>query len=436
MKRGVGFTLVELLIAITLMVVLVGSLTFIFTQSSGATATGEAGSKVYNNARLTIDALETDLRGMLEFGNPLQCFVLENGIVDQSKAGNWISGTDVAKWETGLGMAENIWFGACTIDDIPDDSGFRKSEELKGLEHTAIAMDYIAFRTVAPVYEQYETIQVEYFGKPEYMDPARTFTVRTHRPLFVLTRRIRGQSQQEGEERYFNRKITRRIGEEDVPINEQELTHYAISFNVEYISSDGKFSQIPSNNQDIHPCPVGLIGWAGAPEEKEMEIGKLLGWMSLEGSYLKSTGVFDPIGVYVTKPWDANDPFTARKMKQMNEVPPDRDTERYGEGPPERNDPIYHQKYDPQDPMKPHDCGDRIDPATKMPYDYNENGVVHEDGVPGIPFTCPKCNQNHPIVPQPGISIPMLRVTIIITEDYGERVERTVTKVVRIPMAH
>lgn len=60
-KKQHGFTLVELMIAVALMVILTGSIVFVFTQAQRVYTQTDATVKVYQNARTAMDIMERDI---------------------------------------------------------------------------------------------------------------------------------------------------------------------------------------------------------------------------------------------------------------------------------------------------------------------------------------------------------------------------------------
>ena len=65
MTRRGGFTLVELLIAIILMMILLSAITLIFMRTTDTVAISEARTTVYTNARYALDMMKNDLMGCL-----------------------------------------------------------------------------------------------------------------------------------------------------------------------------------------------------------------------------------------------------------------------------------------------------------------------------------------------------------------------------------
>ncbi len=61
MRRG--FTLIEVLISIILMVILLSAVTFVFMKTTDLVMTNEARVMVYTNARYALDMMEKDLLG-------------------------------------------------------------------------------------------------------------------------------------------------------------------------------------------------------------------------------------------------------------------------------------------------------------------------------------------------------------------------------------
>src|SRR5262245_27560843 len=79
MRKNRGFTLIEILISIALMVILMSALTYIFMQTTETVAGSQARTAVYDNAKYAMDSLEAGLLGCLSFDKGYQRFIMENG---------------------------------------------------------------------------------------------------------------------------------------------------------------------------------------------------------------------------------------------------------------------------------------------------------------------------------------------------------------------
>jgi prepilin-type N-terminal cleavage/methylation domain-containing protein len=189
-KSG-GFTLIELLIAMVLMVILLAATAFVFAQTTEAVNVSEARVKVYDQARKAIDFLQTDLMGCLPLDSS-QRLVLEDGAVGGG-------------------------------------SGWSR--------HVGRAKDRISFDTLTSAGDAVQRLRVTYELQP-YVDAANGYGNRTGRPLFVLVRRLRTV---EG---------AAAVDSLGTAVPDQELCHYVLSFNVEYLANTGRFSQLEPS-----PCP-------------------------------------------------------------------------------------------------------------------------------------------------------------------------------------
>lgn len=77
-RRANGFTLIELMVAVGLMVILIGAVVFVFAQTTGIFNEADARMQIYQNARLSIDKMEESLVSALPITDPNQYFILAN----------------------------------------------------------------------------------------------------------------------------------------------------------------------------------------------------------------------------------------------------------------------------------------------------------------------------------------------------------------------
>lgn len=83
MKRSLralqsGFTLIEVLVSISLMMILVGVVVFVFTQATAAFNRSVGISEIYQNARVSVDLMERHIRSAFPIDHPKQHFWLFN----------------------------------------------------------------------------------------------------------------------------------------------------------------------------------------------------------------------------------------------------------------------------------------------------------------------------------------------------------------------
>ena len=213
-----GFTLVELLIALVLMTMLMGITATIFYKASEVSTTDDARGRIYRESEYAFKKLYDDLHGCISFNYGLQKFVMENGS---------------SRTDTG---AISYDTSAATEDSTV---------------HTSRAADRLTFRTTTLVGDATQTIEVTYELKPETIDKENQFTVRSKRPIYVLKRRIRGQNPNDSN--VFDQAVKDKKGKViDDPLDlngGEELTHYVISFNIEYYANNSTYSQL-----DPSPC--------------------------------------------------------------------------------------------------------------------------------------------------------------------------------------
>lgn len=207
-RTEAGFTLIELLIAMILMLIILAAIAFVFAQTTETVNISEARIEVYDRARKAIDTLETDLLGCLPF-NGAQRFILDNGY---SSTGGAITYGSTGSWDPHIGNAA----------------------------------DRLIFRSVTSVGDTIQQVEVTYELLP-YGDPTKKQGYRTNRPLYVLTRKLRGPNPTTAN--VYDQPVKTSAG---VTIPDEELCHFVLSFNIEYFANNGRFSQL-----DPSPCPAG-----------------------------------------------------------------------------------------------------------------------------------------------------------------------------------
>lgn len=235
--REGGFTLIELLIGIALMVILLLAITMVFARTTDVVATQEARTTVYTNARYAFDIMENDLLGCLPLDwaplpipgvqgktltEPAQIFWMENGYAVGP----------------GVNPQMNVAGG-----------------------HSERAADQISFRATTTVADSLQTVQVTYKLIPSNMvldaqgmstsgDATHKETVRTNRGIYTLVRQVRGPDPNNPRVWSQRVKVRERGSGVEVEVPDQELCHYVISFNLEYLANNFAFSQL-----DPSPCP-------------------------------------------------------------------------------------------------------------------------------------------------------------------------------------
>jgi len=232
-----GFTLVELLICIILMMILLSAVTMVFVNTTEMVTVTEARTAVYTNARYALDTMEVDLKGCLPFNSGQQRFILDNGNANGP-------GSD-PMYNSGTG------------------------------QHVGNAADRLIFRTTSTVGDTLQTVEVEYalisgakaLTTPSGIlpgtnvqpgDPGKGQTVGqagAPRPLFTLVRRVRAADN--------NGIYTLAAKDKDNnTIYDSELCRFVISFNIEYLANDQTLSQLEPS-----PCPsIPAYGSAGGDD--------------------------------------------------------------------------------------------------------------------------------------------------------------------------
>ncbi|HXX94331.1 MAG TPA: prepilin-type N-terminal cleavage/methylation domain-containing protein [Planctomycetota bacterium] len=270
-RRGsrAGFTLVELLISIALMVMLLAAVTMIFGGTTETVAVQEARMEVFTNARYALDIMENDLLGVLSF-DPIQG-QKPRGISDPPPPAVPPPGQ-----QQGL---QRFWM----------ENGFAGSAgqvpQKIGGHHSIQAGDSMGFRTTTTVGYSMATCEVTYLlipgdhamgpnGQIVMGDSTHAQTARTQRPLFTLIRQVRVPSDPAAPAaaptpvdpkvpwKYIPQ-IKDPVSGAMVPVIDQEVCHYVTSFNLEYYAINQQFSQLdPSPFPQSNPAgqePAGTI---------------------------------------------------------------------------------------------------------------------------------------------------------------------------------
>lgn len=238
--RG-GFTLIELLISIALMCMILFSITLIFHRTTETVAQQEARTTVYTNARYALDILENDLMGCLPFDPPkIPVPPIPGGPAP------------AAAIPTQSFWLENNVATPGTVPGVPVSGN-----------HEQQAADKLSFRATTTVGDTLQTVQVTYMlipgnmvmsgatGVPSTGDKHHEKTARTDRGLFTLVRMVRGPDDSPTPIWRMPVRVKPRgsLAEEEAP--DQELCHYVLSFNIEYLSSSLTYSQLDVPG----PCP-------------------------------------------------------------------------------------------------------------------------------------------------------------------------------------
>ncbi len=209
-----GFTLIEILVSITLMIILLSAITIIFMKTTETVAGAEARTVVYDQAKYALDIMEGDLLGCLSFNRGQQRFCMENGRAN--------------------GPGEMPTYGA------PGN-------------HVGNAADRLLFRATTAVGNTMQTAEVTYelipgskaIGKDGSSlkdgDPDRAATLRNSppRPLFTLVRRTRVPGRDNAE--IYGEMPVDAAGE---MVPDSEIAFFVTSFNLEYLANTMSFSQL------------------------------------------------------------------------------------------------------------------------------------------------------------------------------------------------
>ncbi|HEX7900430.1 MAG TPA: prepilin-type N-terminal cleavage/methylation domain-containing protein [Planctomycetota bacterium] len=240
--RG-GFTLIELLISIALMVMILFAITLVFAKTTETVAIQEARTTVYTNARYALDIMENDLMGVLPFDPP------PLPIPPAAGAAPPIQPVQAFWMENGYAVA----------GQLPTNVGGG---------HEKQSGDIMSFRATTTVADTLQTVQVTYMiipgnkvldsaGGMQSGDATHEKTARTERGLFTLIRQVRGPDKTDP--RIYNQrcKVREKGSVSEVEVPDQELCHYLISFNLEYLANNLTFSQLDAPGPFPRTDPIG-----------------------------------------------------------------------------------------------------------------------------------------------------------------------------------
>jgi prepilin-type N-terminal cleavage/methylation domain-containing protein len=163
MKKNSGFTLMELLVAVGLMVILMTAIVTIFYRATDVMKINDARISIYENARSAMDILENDVKNSVPVSGGQQRMYIAN--FARPVAGSVPAGSNSD------GAADYI--GMVTVTTAPAGAGPTSTRELK-------------------------TVYVEYFlttdddAETSFTSKGYTSAQRSQRRIFVLKRRIWG----------------------------------------------------------------------------------------------------------------------------------------------------------------------------------------------------------------------------------------------------
>jgi type II secretory pathway pseudopilin PulG len=241
--RG-GFTLIELLISIALMVMILFAITLVFAKTTETVAIQEARTTVYTNARYALDIMENDLMGVLPFDAPPLPIPPAAGVPKPPQ-----QPTQIFWMENGYATP-----------------GVKPANVAGG--HDKQAGDTISFRATTTVADTLQTVQVTYMvipankvldadGKEQSGDATHEKTARTERGLFTLIRQVRGPEKNNPRVYSERCKVREKGSAVEVDVPDQELCHYVISFNLEYLANNMTFSQLDAPGPFPSKDPIG-----------------------------------------------------------------------------------------------------------------------------------------------------------------------------------
>lgn len=217
MRRSqAGFTLVELLVAIGLMMILISSMVLIFVSTTTTVEINRSRIQIHNAARAALEQFARDLSSMLPMSGGSQRFWMRDG------------------GELPIASADRHHIGAW------DTIGFTAVTSVKGVPTTA----QVVYRLIKD-------------PRGKTVEKLKDGILLAGRQLYILRKELRNV---DGGALLDPTKT----GGVALDQPTAELCHYVVSFNLEYMSASGQYSQIepgptsPSMPQGPFPGPTAI----------------------------------------------------------------------------------------------------------------------------------------------------------------------------------
>lgn len=263
MKRNAGFTLMELLVAVGLMVVLMTVIVTIFFRATDVMKINDARINIYENARSGMDILENDIKNAIPVSGGQQRLYID----DYTRPAGSVApaGTNVD------GAADYI--GMVTVTTVPV---------------VVTAVPLVVTRELKTVYIEY-FLTIDDDAETSFTGKGFTEAQRSKRSIFVLKRRVWElpaavatlQAQQVAGVPLFNAMpAPLTVSSMMVPpgpspgtmklIEDGDLCHWIVSFNIECLNYDR--SKVPSAT---NPAFLDLTVAPNAYVKAKMPLGGL-----------------------------------------------------------------------------------------------------------------------------------------------------------------
>ena len=234
-----GFTLIELLISLALMMILLLAIVMVFTRTTEVVAIQEARTTVYTNARYALDTLENDLLGALPLDwAPLPIPGLEGKPISEPSQIFWMENGYIS----GAGMEPQMNVSGGHMDKAGDSISFRAT--------TTVADTLQSVQVTYRLIPSNKVLDASGSGKTLSGDESRKETARSQRGMFTLVRQLRGPDPDHPRIWRMPVMVKEKGSATASVVPDQELCHYVISFNLEYLANNMTFSQL-----DPSPCP-------------------------------------------------------------------------------------------------------------------------------------------------------------------------------------
>ncbi|OHB74314.1 MAG: hypothetical protein A2Z34_07480 [Planctomycetes bacterium RBG_16_59_8] len=219
-RKDRGFTLVEIMVALALMLILISSVAVIFSQSTDTYIIEKSRLKIYKQVKNASRIVTDDLQGCIPFNTGRQRFIMENGVIQDNGTINY-----------GVGGG-----------------------------HDSSAGDRLTFRTTTRVSDtMVQTVEIVYDLVQSAVDERKKTIVRydetgsevRSRPMYILRRTMRAVNPADPSK--FDQPVKDGAGKIIHDWNgtsSHELCEFLLSFNVSYYADNHPYSEL-----DPSPCP-------------------------------------------------------------------------------------------------------------------------------------------------------------------------------------
>lgn len=224
-----GFTLIELIVAIGLMIILVGAVAMIFYRCVEVFKVAEARTIIYTNARAACDKIAQDLAGTL----PIAANTPTNAQLQHFRMGSGPPPSDA------LVGRDSSWMPNYppAVDSLP----------------LTLGSDWMVFNSVTSFNGVIQVVRVSYFLTLD-PDPEKRVAARTTRPIYVLWKMVRQTVTAGGTTARttpIETPVFMTTGAPPVNVQPADLCHYVAQFRLDWSPPVGGMPAAPANG--FHP---------------------------------------------------------------------------------------------------------------------------------------------------------------------------------------